>query len=234
MMIGLGYYSSLWILIPAMIFTIIMQAKVKTAFNRYSQVATDKGMTGAQAARYILDQNGLTDVAIQQIAGSMTDNYNPKTKVVSLSQTVHDVNSIAAVSVACHEVGHAIQYAKGYTPIKIRNAIFPVVNLASALTWPLVIIGLVLLTTNSWNFGNILFNVGVLLFVIVILFHLVTLPTEFNASSRAIEEMQKYDIISSEEVVGAKKVLNAAAMTYVASLAMAVANLIRILAMRRD
>lgn len=229
-----SYYTTMWILIPAIIFTIAMQGKVKNAFRRYSQVPTRSGVTGAQAARKILDENGLTDVEIRETSGSMTDNFDPRSNVVNLSQTVYGVNSIAAVSVACHEVGHALQHAQGYKPVKIRNAIVPAVNFCSALTWPLVIIGIILLSTNSWNFGNILFNVGVALFVVVILFHLVTLPTEFNASKRAIVEMEKYDIIGQDEVIGSKKVLNAAAMTYVASLALAVANLLRILAMRRN
>ena len=229
----IGYHSTFWILLPAIIFTVIVQGRVKRTFNRYSLAKTEKGMTGAKAARYLLDKNGLTNVKIVQIAGSMTDNYDPRKNVLNLSQTVYDVDSIAAVSVACHEVGHALQYAEGYLPIKIRNAIVPVVNFASMLTWPMLAIGIVLLASRNLEFGNILFNVGIILFLVVILFHLVTLPTEFNASKRAIAQMEEYGIVEHEEIVGSKKVLNAAAMTYVASLAMAVANLLRILAMRK-
>lgn len=229
------YDSSFIILIPAMILAMMAQGMVKSAFNRYSGVRNQRSITGAEAARKVLDANGLYDVTIQPIGGSMTDNYNPRTRVLSLSQTVYNVNSVAAVSVACHEAGHALQHARGYVPLKVRNGIVPVVNLASKLTWPLIIIGIMLLGAGGGEMGymgNMLFNIGALGFVGVILFHLITLPVELNASRRAINQMEELGLVADEDIPGSKKVLRAAAMTYVAALAVAVANLLRILAIR--
>ena len=229
------YYDPTYIiLIPAILFTLFAQGKVKNTFSRYSRVRNRNNITGVEAARIVLDYNGLHDVKIAQIRGSMTDNYNPVTKVLSLSETVYGVNSVAAVSVACHEVGHAIQHAKGYAPLKFRNAILPVVNFASALTWPLVLIGLVLLVSNpnTYYLGNTIFNIGIIAFMAVVAFHLITLPVEFNASRRAIQQMEELGLVADEDIGGSKRVLSAAAMTYVAALAMAVANLLRILAIR--
>ena len=188
-------------------------------------------MTGAEAARRMLDANGLTNVQIEQTRGSLTDHYDPRKRVLRLSQSVYGVNSIAAVSVACHEAGHAVQHAESYKPLKIRNTIVPLVNFASGLTWPLVILGIILLANGSYM-GDLLFNIGVITMLAVILFHTVTLPVEFNASSRALRQMDDLGIITEEENKGASKVLRAAAMTYVAALATAIANLLRILAMR--
>ena len=188
-------------------------------------------MTGAEAARRMLDANGLTNVQIEQTRGSLTDHYDPRKRVLRLSQSVYGVNSIAAVSVACHEAGHAVQHAESYKPLKIRNSIVPLVNFASSLTWPLVIIGILLLANGSYM-GDLLFNIGVITMLAVILFHTVTLPVEFNASSRALRQMDDLGIITEEENKGASKVLRAAAMTYVAALATAIANLLRILAKR--
>ncbi|MEG1067402.1 MAG: zinc metallopeptidase [Anaerovoracaceae bacterium] len=226
------YGTSFILLIPAMIFAMIAQGRVSSVFKRYSKVRTIKNYTGAKAARMVLDNNGLSDVEIEQVSGNLTDHYDPKKRVLRLSQTVYGVNSIGAVSVACHEAGHAIQHSENYVPLKIRNGIVPVVNLASHLTWPLVIIGILLLSSGTYFQGNLIFNVGVITFLAVIVFHLITLPVEFNASHRAIEQMVDLRVVTEEEVVGSKKVLNAAAMTYVAALAMAIANLLRILAMR--
>lgn len=226
------YDTTIILLIPAMIFAMVAQGMVKKAFNRYSKVANSRNMTGAQAARQMLDANGLRDVEILQTKGSLTDNYNPRKRTLNLSQTVYGVNSISAVSVACHEAGHAIQHARHYAPLTIRNTIVPVVNIGSALTWPLVIVGILLLSSGSFTEGNLIFNIGVFTFLGVILFHLITLPVEFNASRRAVDQMEELAIILPEEKGGAKKVLRAAAMTYVAALAVAVANLLRILAIR--
>ncbi|MDD6043920.1 MAG: zinc metallopeptidase [Eubacteriaceae bacterium] len=228
------YDSTYIILIPAILFTLYAQSQVKGAFNRYSKVRNQKNISGAEAARIVLDYNGLSDVKIAPIRGSLTDNYNPTNKVLSLSETVYGVNSIAAISVACHEVGHAIQHANGYAPLKVRNSIVPVVNFASKLTWPMIIIGLILLSTSaeSWYFGNMLFNIGVIAFGAIVVFHLITLPVEFNASSRAIDQMMELGLVTDADVHGSKRVLRAAAMTYVAALATAVANLLRILAIR--
>ena len=225
------YYGSMIILIPAIIFTMYAQSKVNSNFRRYSNIRNARNMTGAEAARRMLDANGLTNVQIEQIRGSLTDHYDPRKRVLRLSQSVYGVNSIAAVSVACHEAGHAVQHAESYKPLKIRNSIVPLVNFASSLTWPLVIIGILLLANGSYM-GDLLFNIGVITMLAVILFHTVTLPVEFNASSRALRQMDDLGIITEEENKGASKVLRAAAMTYVAALATAIANLLRILAMR--
>ncbi len=225
------YYGSMIILIPAILFTMYAQSKVNTNFRRYSNVRNARNMTGAEAARRMLDANGLRNVQIEQVRGSLTDHYDPRKRVLRLSQSVYGVNSIAAVSVACHEAGHAVQHAESYKPLKIRNSIVPLVNFASSLTWPLVILGIVLLANGSYM-GDLLFNIGVITMLAVILFHTVTLPVEFNASSRALKQMDELGIITEEENTGANKVLKAAAMTYVAALATAIANLLRILAMR--
>lgn len=227
----MGYSMSTLIFFVAVIFTMYAQSKVNSAFRRYSRVRNERGFTGAEAARRVLDANGLNDVAIEHVRGSLTDHYDPRKRVLRLSESVYGVQSIAAVSVACHEAGHAIQHAENYSPLSIRNSIFPVVNFASRFCWILIIMGLVFSATNNY-LGNMIFNIGVIFFVAVIAFHAITLPVEFNASSRAIDQMEIQGVIVSEEKSGAKKVLSAAAMTYVASLAVAIANLLRILAMR--
>ena len=206
------YYASYWILIPAILFTFYAQAKVSSNFKRYSKVRNDRNLTGAQAARMVLDANGLRDVQIEAIHGSLTDHYDPRSRVLRLSETVCNVNSVAAVSVACHEAGHALQHAQNYAPLKMRNAI--------------VLLG------NGSYIGDTLFNIAVIAMLAVILFHAVTLPVEFNASSRALKQMEALRIVDDAELPGAKKVLRAAAMTYVAALAAAIANLLRLLAIR--
>ena len=227
----MDYGLSMIILFAAMIFAVAAQGKVQSNFKRYSRLENSRGITGAQAARKVLDANGLYDVQIEQISGSLTDHYDPRSRVLRLSQTVYGVDSIAAVSVACHEAGHAIQHATAYAPLKIRNSIVPVVNIASSLSWILIIAGIGLLYTNYYM-GDMLFNIGVIFFASVIVFHGLTLPVEYDASGRAMEQMEALGIVDEEEYVGAKKVLNAAALTYVAALATAVANLLRILALR--
>lgn len=227
----MGYSMSTLLFFVAVIFTMYAQSKVNSAFRRYSRVRNERGFTGVEAARRVLDANGLNDVAIEQVRGSLTDHYDPRKRVLRLSESVYGVQSIAAVSVACHEAGHAIQHAENYSPLSIRNSIFPVVNFASRFCWILIIMGLIFSATNNY-LGNMIFNIGVIFFVAVIAFHAITLPVEFNASSRAINQMEMQGLIVSEEKSGAKKVLSAAAMTYVASLAVAIANLLRILAMR--
>lgn len=231
----MGYYTSMILLIPAIILSMVASARVQSAFNRFSQVADMRGLTGAQAARLMLDANGLNDVQINQVAGTLTDNYNPLNRTLNLSQGVCNVNSISAVSVACHEVGHALQHAFGYAPLKIRNNIVPVVSFASKVSWILIIVGIMLLSAGGSQYGAIgdmVFNIGVLAFVAVVVFHLITLPVELDASNRAIEQMQTLNIVMPDEVDGAKKVLSAAALTYVAALAVAVANLLRVMSLR--
>ncbi len=232
---GYGFDPTIVLLIPAMIFALVAQGMVKSAFSRYSRVRNRSGLTGAEAARRVLDNNGLSDVEIVPISGSLTDNYDPRGRVLSLSTDVYNVDSVSAVSVACHEAGHAIQHARGYVPLKIRNGIVPVVNFASSISWILIFVGLFLLFQQSGptsQIGNLLFDIGVLAFVAVVAFHLITLPVELNASRRAIDQMESLALVAPEDLRGSRKVLRAAAMTYVAALAMAVANLLRILAIR--
>lgn len=232
---GYGFDPTIVLLIPAMIFAVAAQGMVKSAFSRYSRVRNRRGLTGAQAARRVLDNNGLSDVEIVPISGSLTDNYDPRRRVLNLSTDVYNVDSVSAVSVACHEAGHAIQHARGYVPLKIRNGIVPVVNFASSISWILIFVGLFLLFQQSGStsqMGNLLFDIGVLAFVAVVAFHLITLPVELNASRRAIDQMESLALVAPEDLRGSRKVLRAAAMTYVAALAMAVANLLRILAIR--
>lgn len=230
------YYDPTYILlVPAIIFTLIAQARVNSAFRKYSRVRNRKNLTGAEAARRMLDYNGLQNVRINAIGGNLTDHYNPRNRTLNLSQSVYGVNSVAAVSVACHEAGHALQHAKGYAPLRLRNSIVPVVNFASGLAWPMILIGVLLLGVGSYEmgyFGMLLLDFGIIAFAGVVVFHAVTLPVEFNASRRAIDKMEELGLVAAEDIPGSKKVLRAAALTYVAALATAVANLLRILAIR--
>ena len=183
----------------------------------------------------MLDANGLNNVPIEKIAGSMTDNYDPRSNTLHLSQTVCDVPSVSAIAVACHEAGHAIQHARGYAPVRIRNSIVPVASVASSMSWLLVIGGILLTSMGTVQYGNLgitLFNIGIVAFLAVVVFHLVTLPVEFDASNRAISSMEALGISSGEELKSVKQVLSSAALTYVAALAVSVANLLRVLSMR--
>ena len=227
---GYYFYDSSWIvLIPAMIFTIIAQAKVRKAYSVYSDVYNSKGITGAEAARKMMDANGLRGVAINILQGDSLNNYyNPRNRSLNLSEEVYNSRSVAAISIACHEVGHAIQDKVSYRPLVLRNNIVPVVNITQRFSWPLIILGLFLSTISPY--GSLMFVIGVFCFIVVILFHLITLPVEFNASNRALQQMDEIGILeSSEDYTGSKAVLNVAAMTYIAALATAVASLLRIL-----
>lgn len=229
---GMGYYSSMIVLIPAMIFTMIVQGRIKRAYSRYSQVENSRRLTGAQAARMMLDANGLSGMPINILNGGddLNNYFDPRSNSVNLSQAVYHTDSIAAMCIACHEVGHAIQHATNYAPVRIRNGIVPLVNLTSTFSWPLIMLGLIFSTSS--RYGSLLFNLGALCFVFVILFHLVTLPVELNASNRALKQMTSIGMVSDFDYSGSRKVLHAAAMTYVAALATAVASLIRILLIR--
>lgn len=229
---GMGYYSSMIVLIPAMIFTMIVQGRIKRAYSRYSQVENSHRLTGAQAARMMLDANGLSGVPINILNGGddLNNYFDPRSNSVNLSQAVYHTDSIAAMCIACHEVGHAIQHATNYAPVRIRNGIVPLVNLTSTFSWPLIMLGLIFSTSS--RYGSLLFNLGALCFVFVILFHLATLPVELNASNRALKQMTSIGMVSDFDYSGSRKVLHAAAMTYVAALATAVASLIRILLIR--
>ena len=224
------YYDMLYIL-PALLLTIVASIAVKTTYNRYAQVRSGAGITATEAARRILDRNGLSHIRIESIPGNLTDHFDPKAGVIRLSDTVRDSTSIAAIGVAAHECGHAIQYAKEYTPIRIRSAIVPATGVASRLAVPLVLIGTIL----SFYAESLLAlaYAGIILFGICVLFQLITLPVEFNASRRAREILVSEDILSGREVVGVTKVLNAAAMTYVAALATSILQMIRLLSIVR-
>lgn len=228
-----GFDPTIILLIPAMIFAFVAQGMVQSAFKKYSGYRNSRGLTGAAAARYILDRNGLSDVAIVPVSGSLTDHYDPTQRTLNLSQDVFDKASVSAVSVACHEAGHAMQHAEGYAPLKVRNSIVPVVNFASSISWVLIMIGIGLIFSTSQSMlGNLVFDIGVIAFVVVLAFHVITLPVEFDASSRALRQMEQYGVLGDEDMKGARKVLRAAAMTYVAAAAVAAANLLRILLIR--
>ncbi len=214
--------STIIILIPAIIFSIVAQVMVKSAFSEYSKVRNSRGLTGADAAREILDRNGLTNVRIEHISGSLTDHYDPKANVIRLSDDVYGSATVAAVGVAAHEAGHAVQYAEGYYPIKIRNAIIPVTRFGSSLSTPLVILGLALSS-------DFLITAGILLFCAVVLFQAITLPVEFNASGRALKTLRSSHFLEDDEMKGARSVLTAAAMTYVAAMLSALLSLVRLL-----
>lgn len=216
------YYATGVIMIPVLLFSFYCQIKVKRAFRRYSSVHAMCGMTGAQAAARLLQLNGITDVQIRQIGGTLTDYYDPKNKEICLSGDVYNATSVAAIGVACHEAGHACQHAQGYAPLKIRNAALPATRIGSSLGIPLVLLGMVF----TWR---PLIMVGIVLYALVALFQLLTLPVEFNASRRALQTIESNQFLTEQEYRGAKKVLTAAALTYVAALASALATLLRLL-----
>ena len=208
--------------LPALIFALIAQGIVKSAFAKYSKVFSTRGVTGYMAARTILDANGLSDVNIERVAGKLTDHYDPRTNCIRLSESVFDSASVGAIGVAAHEAGHAVQYATGYLPIKIRSAIIPMTNIGSTLAFPLVLIGIAL------SFPGLAY-LGVAVFGLAVFFQLVTLPVEFNASRRAIAELTVRGTLSADELRGAQKVLTAAALTYIAALAVSLGNFLRLL-----
>lgn len=209
-------------------------ALVNRTFNRYSSVYARSGLTGAQAAQKLLHSQGIYDVQIKHISGSLTDHYDPRNKTLSLSDAVYNATTVAAIGVAAHECGHAMQHAKGYVPLSIRSALVPVVNFGSYLSWPLIVIGLFI---NS-STGSLFLNAGLLLFSLVVLFQLVTLPVEINASRRAVRLLDQEHILIGDEVGQTASVLKAAALTYVASAAASILQLLRLLILtggrRRD
>ncbi len=219
------YYFDIYYLIlivPALLFGLWAQSQVNTNFSRYSKIGTMRGMTGAQAAEYILNQNGIYDVEVRHISGHLSDNFNPKNKTINLSDSVYNSTSIAAIGVAAHEAGHAVQHAVNYKPIRIREMIIPVTQIGSWLYLPIIFIGF--LFSSQY-----LVNLGIILFSTLAIFQLVTLPVEFNASDRAITTLSQSGILYGEEIDGAKKVLKAAALTYVAALVSSLAQLLRLI-----
>ncbi|WZL83037.1 zinc metallopeptidase [Vallitaleaceae bacterium 9-2] len=232
------WYASYIVLIPAILFTLYASSKVNSTFKKYSKYANRNGYTGAEVARKILDDQGLYDVRIEHIPGDMTDHYDPRTKVVRLSDTVHSKNSLSAISVAAHECGHAIQHQQQYVFLSIRHAIVPGVNLVNKMSMPMIMIGVILGGFGGNSFvGYLMIQLGILFFAGAVLFQFVTLPVEFNASKRALQILDAERMLSDEEMGPAKKVLNAAALTYVAAAATAVLSLIRLILVfggRRD
>ena len=217
-----GYFNYLIFLLPALLLGLFAQALVKSRFNKFSKIASRRGITGEQAARAVLSAGGARNVSVIRIAGNLTDNYNPKTNTISLSEGVYDSKSVAAIGVAAHEAGHAIQYAKGYAPIKLRAALISVTNLSSSLAIPLFFIGLIFAS-------EALMLLGILLYAAIALFQLVTLPVEFNASARAMEVLSSSGMLDKNELASSKKVLSAAAMTYVAALLTSILTLLRLI-----
>lgn len=225
------YYIAL--VLPALLLSLIASARVNSTFRKYSQMRTWRGMTGADAARAVLNANGVTGVRIERISGELTDHYDPKANVIRLSDNVYGESTAAAVGVAAHEAGHAVQYAQNYAPIKLRAAIVKATNIGSRLSVPLIVIGLLLMGLESLApFSELFYYVaifGVLCFGLCVVFQLLTLPTEFNASRRALRAIEGSNLLTEEEQRGARKVLSAAAMTYVAALAVSLTQFLRLL-----
>ena len=232
-----GYNSTglLPVLICAL-FALWASHNVNSTFKKYAKQFSRRRITGAQAAQRVLSANGVHGVRIERVGGSLTDHFDPKTNVIRLSDSVYDATSTAAIGVACHEAGHAVQYAVGYAPIKLRAAIIPVTNFGTKIAWPLMLLG-VLLSGMSYAFYNLVY-VGIACFSLSLVFQLITLPVEFNASRRAMTAIREGNILTDEELVGARKTLTAAALTYVAAVATSLVQLLRLIAIygrrRRD
>ena len=221
------------LVIICVIICLLASSRMKSTFNKYSRVRNHSGMTGREAAEQVLRGAGIYDVRVEHISGDLTDHYDPRTKVLRLSDATYNSTSVAAVGVAAHECGHAIQHATGYAPLKIRGALVPVANFGSTIAWPLILIGLLFSSQSSMLF----LNLGIIAFSLAVLFQIVTLPVEFNASSRAIRILGSSGMLYEDEVDATKKVLSAAALTYVAGAASAILQLLRIILLansRRD
>ena len=235
------YYGFDWtylvIVLPCLILSMLASSSVNSTFKKYAQVNSIRRLTGAEAAQRVLSANGVRGVRIERVSGNLTDHYDPKTNVIRLSDSVYGSTSVAAIGVAAHEAGHAVQYAQNYGPIKLRAAIIPITNIGSKLAMPLILAGILLSFLGS--FSTTLVYLGIAAFSLSIIFQLVTLPVEFNASRRAMETIETSGLLTHEEQQGAKKTLKAAAMTYVAATAVAVAQVVRLLVLfggrrRRD
>ena len=226
------YYGFDWtymvLVLPCIILSLWASSRVNSTFKKYSQQHSIRRITGAQAAQRVLSANGVSGVRIERVSGNLTDHYDPKTNVIRLSDSVHDSTSTAAIGVACHEAGHAVQYAQSYAPIKLRAAIIPVTNFGSRLAMPLILIGILL--SAFGELSTSLVYLGIACFGLSLVFQLITLPVEFNASRRAMEAIESGNLLTEEEQRGARKTLSAAAMTYVAATAVALAQLLRLIA----
>ena len=229
-------WSYIVLVLPCIILSMWASSSVNSTFKRYSQKFSSRRITGAQAAQRVLSHNGVTGVRIERVSGNLTDHYDPRTNVIRLSDSVYDSTSVAAIGVAAHEAGHAVQYARHYAPIKLRAAIIPITNIGSKLAMPLILLGIVLSFMGS--FSTTLIYLGIASFGLSLVFQIVTLPVEFNASRRAMRAIDDAGILTTEEQRGARKTLTAAAMTYVAATAVALAQLLRLLILfsgrRRD
>ena len=218
------YDPTYFLVLIGVILSLIASARVKSTFNKYSQMRNSRGMTGAQVAEQVLRGAGIYDVRIEHVAGNLTDHYDPRSKVLRLSDSVYGQTSVAAVGVAAHECGHAIQHAKGYGPLKFRNVLVPVANFGAKIAWPLILVGLLINSESAW----FIMQAGIIAFSLAVLFQIVTLPVEFNASNRAIRVIADSGIMYGEEIVAAKRVLSAAALTYVAAAASSILQLLRL------
>ena len=227
-----GYYygfdlTYIVLVLPCMIFAMIASARVNSTFAKYSKVLSFRQLTGAEAAQRVLRANGVSGVRIERVGGHLSDHYDPRTNVIRLSDSVYSSTSVAAIGVACHEAGHAVQYAKAYAPIKLRAAIIPVTNIGSKLAMPLILLGI--LFSFAGNMSYTFIYAGIACFGLSLVFQLVTLPVEFNASHRALVAIEEGNLLTDEERKGARRTLTAAAMTYVAATAVALAQLLRLL-----
>lgn len=223
---GYYYWDSTYILVViGAVICMIASARVKGTFNKYSQLRSMSGMNGAQVAQRVLQAAGIYDVQVRHVSGSLTDHYDPRTKTVNLSDPVYNATSVAALGVAAHECGHAIQHAKSYAPLSIRSALVPIANFGSMLAWPVILIGLLFNTRSS----GLIIDIGILLFSAAVLFQLVTLPVEFDASRRALVMLRTQGILADDELKYTRRVLKSAALTYVASAAAAILQLLRII-----
>lgn len=226
MLYGFYFDPTYILIIIGMVLCLAASAHVNSTFNKYSRVRSNSGMTGAQAAQRILESQGIYDVSIRHISGNLTDNYNPSTKVLSLSDATYGSTSVAAIGVAAHECGHAMQHNKGYAPISVRNALVPFANWGSRLSWVLIIIGIIFYGQGT---GQTMINIGIFAFSLAVLFQIVTLPVEFNASNRAIRVLESTGIFGTSELKCTQKVLGAAALTYVAAAASSILQLLRLI-----
>lgn len=218
------------LVIIGVILCLIAQGRMSATFNKYSQVRSRSGLTGREAAERILRANGILDVRVEHVAGNLTDHYDPRSRTLRLSDTIYNSTSVAAIGVAAHECGHAVQHQQNYVPLKLRSALVPVANLGSTLAWPMILIGLLF----GRNSSSLFINLGIIFFMFAVVFQLVTLPVEFNASRRAVTAVANTGILHDEEVGMTRKVLTAAALTYVASAATAILQLLRILLLTRN
>ncbi len=220
------YYDPTYVMVLiGVVICMLASANVNRTFQKYSRIRSHSGMTGREAAERLLHANGIYDVTVQRVAGNLTDHYDPRNKTLNLSDSTYASTSVAAIGVAAHECGHAVQHANGYAPLKIRGSLVPVANFGSTLAWPLILIGFLI----QGNASVLLINLGILLFSAAVLFQIVTLPAEFNASSRALKSLETNGILYTEEVADTRKVLRAAALTYVASAASAILQLLRLI-----